>query len=216
MTAAYLHSPSDFGAGTERPHARMSRRAAQLRPVHVVAYAWLLAGATVAVLQAGHSGFHERYELLPLLHWLRDTSLAVPIAAFAAIVVAIVVARTRPADGRDRVSLATAAIWGFLAAALYAALTVPFVQVHGFLFGAEVRVGVTPLEHALGEGITVFQVALLLVPASLLAGVPWRDSRSGAAALVPTTDTADPRFSAAPADLATPLAAGAALEGADR
>ena len=98
---------------------------------------------------------------------------------------------------------------------MFAALTVPLIQVHGLLFGAEVRVGVSPLEHALGEGITVFQVALLLVPASLLAGVPWRDSRQAAADRAATNDAADPG-PAAPGEPAIHARRRLPLDGADR
>jgi hypothetical protein len=181
-----------------------------------IAWSWLLAGISVAVLQAGHAGFHERNELPPLLHWLRDASLAVPIAAFALIVAALAVTRARPADRRGRASLGTAGTWALLAAALYAALTVPFIQLHGLLFGAEVRAGVSPLAHALGEGVTVFQVALLLVPASLLAGVPWRDSRQPVPDPIARNDAPDPVPSAAPGDPAIHFAAAPVLEGAHR
>ncbi|MCJ7711380.1 MAG: hypothetical protein MUQ32_11205, partial [Chloroflexi bacterium] len=109
-----------------------------------------------------------------------------------------------------------AVAWAFLAAALYAALTVPFVQLHGLLFGAEERVGVSPLAHALGEGITVFQVSLLLVPASLLAVVLWRDSRHQAPDRVATNGAAAPVPSAAPGTSAIPSFAGSPYAGDHR
>ena len=83
--------------GTERDDAgargvRRLGRPSTEQVAKIIAWSWLLAGVTVAVLQAGHAGFHERNELPPLLHWLRDASLAVPIAAFALIVAALAVA----------------------------------------------------------------------------------------------------------------------------
>jgi hypothetical protein len=181
-----------------------------------IAWSWLLAGISVAVLQVGHAGFHERNELPPLLHWLRDASLAVPIAAFALIVAALVVVQARPESLHGRASLGTAGSWALLAAVAYAALSVPLIQLHGLLFGAEVRAGVSPLAHALGEGVTVFQVALLLVPASLLAGVPWRDSRQPAPDRAATNDATDPVPSVALREPAIQAAALPKLEGADR
>lgn len=167
-----------------------------LRPGRVVLYAWLLAGLPIAALQAAHSGLHERNELPPLLHWLRDTSLAVPVAALAVIVAAFVVVRMRPAAAGPA-TLGSAALLGFLAAAIFAVLAVPIAQVHGILFGAEGETGMTPLQHALVEGAAVFQVALVLVPVALVAGVPWRTS-------------------AAPTDPSVQRVVGLALDGADR
>jgi hypothetical protein len=182
----------------------------------VVLYAWLLAGVPIATLQAAHAGVHERNELPPLLHWLRDTSLAVPFAALAVIVAALVVMRMRPMRPGERASLAAAAGLGFLAAAVFAVLAIPLAQVHGVLFGAEAETGMTPLQHAVTEAISVFQVALLLVPVALLAGAPWRDSRPEARALPATTGAAGPSPSSAPADTVLTPAAGLALDGADR
>jgi hypothetical protein len=89
-------------------------------------------------------------------------------------VAALVVMRVRPPRPGERASLASAASLGFLAAAVFAVLAMPLAQVHGALFVAAAETGMTPLQHALTEGIAVFQVALLLVPVALLAGVPWR------------------------------------------
>lgn len=187
-----------------------------LLPGRVVAYAWLVAGLPIAALQLAHAGVHERNELPPLLHWLRDTALAVPVAALAVIVAALVVMRVRGAGTGERASLAAATSLGFLAAAMFAVLAVPLAQVHGALFGADAETGMTPLQHALTEAVSVFQVALLLVPVTLLAGVPWRDSRSGAADLATTAGMAGPHPRSASADPVLAPAAGRALEGADR
>lgn len=164
--------PTDEGAATIR-----------LLPGRTIAYAWLLAGAPIAVLQLGHAGVHEQAELPPALHWFRDTALAAPAAAVAVIVAALVVARVRASEPGERASLVGAMGWGVLAAALFAAFSVPLVQLHGAVFGAEEEIGASPLAHALGEAITTLQVALLvLVPLALLAGVPWRGAWGGAQA----------------------------------
>lgn len=172
MTATMMDQV-DARARAPEPTEGFAGAAFRLLPGRVVAFAWLLAGAPIAVLQLGHAGLHERNELPPLLHWLRDSSLAVPAAALAVGAAALVVTRVRQ-SADQRPSIAAAVAWGLLAAMLFAALSVPLVQAHGALFGAEEEAGVAPLEHALDEGIVVFQVALLLVPLSLLAGVPWR------------------------------------------
>ena len=105
-------------------------------------------------------------------------------AALAVIAASFLVIRARPAGLDGRVSLAAAALLGFLAAGIFALLAIPLAQVHGLLFGAEQVTGMTPIQHALTEGISVFQVALLLVPVVLLAGVPWR----GAGPDIPPAD----------------------------
>jgi hypothetical protein len=184
----------------------------------VVLYAWLLAGLPLAALQVAHSGVHERNELPPLLHWIRDTSLAVPVAALAVVVAAFVVVRMHPAGSGDRGSLAAAAGLGFLAAAAFAAMAIPLAQVHGALFGAEPETGMTPIEHAVTEGFAVFQVALALVPITLVAGVPWRRPRPDVepAATARADGRAGTQPSAGPADPVRSPAAGLALEEADR
>ena len=68
--------PGSRAAGTRQDAAGVGVR---LLPGRVVMYAWLLAGVPIAVLQLAHTGLHERNELPPLLHWLRDTGLAVPV-----------------------------------------------------------------------------------------------------------------------------------------
>jgi hypothetical protein len=177
MTTMVTERAAQSGAQpADRPAATMRAAAIfRLLPGRTVAYAWLLAGAPIAVLQLDHAGLHESNELPPLLHWFRDTALAAPAAAAAVVAAALVVARVRASEAGERASLVGVAAWGVLAAALFAALSVPLVQVHGALFGAEVLIGESPLEHALGEGFTTFQLALVvLVPLALLAGVPWR------------------------------------------
>jgi hypothetical protein len=153
----------------------------------VVLYAWLLAGVPIATLQAAHAGVHERTELSPLVHWLRDTSLAVPFAALAVIVAGLLVMQARPAGPDGRVSPAAVALLGLLAAGFFALMAIPLAQLHGLLFGAEEATSITPLQHALTEGIAVFQVALLLVPVVLVAGIPWRDTRPDAPEPAPAT-----------------------------
>jgi hypothetical protein len=188
--AARLGSRATDRPATTLPAATTHR----ILPGRTVAYAWLLAGAPIAALQLDHAGVHEQAELPPLLHWFRDTALAAPAAAVAVVVAALVVGRIRASEPGERPSLVGAAAWGFLAAALFAAASVPLGQLHGSLFEAEEEIGVSPLAHALGEGFTTLQVALLvLVPLALIAGVPWRGGWRGRQAHQTSTETPAPK-----------------------
>lgn len=149
-----------------------------LLPGRVVLYAWLLAGVPIAVLQLAHTGLHERNELPPLLHWLRDTGLAVPGAALAVVVAAWLVARRWGNPARPVTSV-TALAWGGLAAVLFAAASLPGIHLHAILFGTEAEAGVGNLDHLVAEGTSALQTAVLVViPVALLAGVPWRAART--------------------------------------
>jgi tellurite resistance protein TehA-like permease len=147
----------------------------RLLPGRTVAYAWLLAAVPIALLQLVHAGVHEHHELPPVLHWLRDTALAVPLAAVAVVVAALLVARLRPTEPGERASLSTMALWGVLAALLFAALSIPGNQMHGLLFGAEEEEGVSLLNDLTADALYALEAALLVIaPLALLAGVPWR------------------------------------------
>jgi hypothetical protein len=166
-----------------KPTAR--RTPVGLLPGRLVLYAWLLASVPMAALQLAHVGIHERVELPPLLHWLRDTGLAVPAAAAAVAVAALVVARARGADA-GRPTPVTALAWGFLAATIFAVASVPGAELHATLFGAETPGSTSELEHLATEAGLALQTGLLvLVPVALVAGVPWRDEPRPARAADP-------------------------------
>jgi hypothetical protein len=150
----------------------------QLRSGRLVLYAWLLAAVPIAVLQLAHADLHERFDLPPLVHWLRDTGLAVPAALIAVVVAAAIVARLRGNDA-GAVTPVTALAWATIAAILFAVASLPGNQLHGFLFGAEEEeVGL--VQDLLDDGIAAFQAALLvIVPLALVAGVPWRVGTPG-------------------------------------
>src|SRR5688572_8805136 len=70
-----------------RPLARALASVRRSVPAGVVLTLWV-----GAVLQLAHQGQHERHEIAPALHWLRDSALALP-AAVVAVAVGLVAAR---------------------------------------------------------------------------------------------------------------------------
>ena len=163
-------------AGSAR--ANDAGRAPSLDATRVVAYSWLTAAAAILVLNQVHEGLHEHHDLPPIVHWLRDASLAVPLAAIAAVAAALVGRSllTRVGRGPGR-SIAGPLAWAILAALFFAVLTIPGNQVHGLLFGAEEE-EVSWLQDVLTDGGIALAVSLVaLVPAALLAGPPWRAVR---------------------------------------
>ena len=147
----------------------------------VVAYSWLMAAAAIGVLNALHADLHEHNELPPLVHWLRDGALAVPVAAIALVIAALVVRSRRPSSGSETGrSTARPLTWAALAAVLFAILSIPGIQVHGLLFGAEEE-SIGWLEDALKDGgITLATSLAVLMPVALLLGPPWRRTRATA------------------------------------
>ena len=103
-----------------------------------IACSWLLAMVAIFAVQQVHQDLHEHLELPPILHWLRDAAVAVPLAALAigsaALLVRLVYGRSDA--GRVRPAAAWLA-WAVLAAVVFAVLSIPGNQIHGLLFGAE-------------------------------------------------------------------------------
>jgi hypothetical protein len=145
----------------------------------VVAYSWLMAAAAIWVLNQLHEGLHEHHNLPPIVHWLRDASLTVPLAAIAVLAAALVVRARAGGSGRaSSPSGAAPLIWAVLAALLFAVLSIPGNQLHGVLFGAEEE-SVGWLQDALTDGSIALAVSLVaLVPVALITGPPWRAARS--------------------------------------
>ncbi len=214
---AMMGSQVDVRGGAREPVEGSAHAGFRLLPGRVVAYAWLLAAVPTGLLQLVHSGLHERNEPPPAIHWLRDSSLAVPFAAVAVVVAALLIARIRPAERGDRAALTTVVLWGCVAAVLFAVLSIPGNQVHGFLFGAEEEVGVSLLQDLATDALYALEAALLvLVPLSLVAGVPWSGAwRAAQAGQVPAQ--APGSTLAAPAGLhESPAIAGSTHAGGDR
>jgi hypothetical protein len=179
----------------------------RLRVGRVVVYAWLLAAVPIAALQLVHADLHEFKEPPPFFHFLRDTGLAVPAAAVAVVLSALLVSRAWSGTGRQ-VTPITALVWGCLAAGLFAVLSLPGNEAHGLLFGAEHETGVGVAEDLLGDGIAALQAALLVVlPVALVAGVPWRDHRPAAPVPAGSADGSTAAHDSTPADGSTPAGA---------
>jgi hypothetical protein len=200
------HDPVEAARDLPGPAAR------QLLPGSVVAYAWLLAAVPMAVLQLVHGGLHEHVDLPPVVHWLRDAALAVPLAAVAVVLAAILV-RARLAPGGGPAGPTRARLgWAVLAAFLFAALSIPGNQLHGLLFGAEGE-EMGWLEDALVDGSIALAASLAtVVPAALFAGPPWRGSHQ------PLNPVQVPGSSlvAAPGPFTSPATAGPTTAGGDR
>ncbi len=105
---------------------------------------------------------------------------------------ALLVSRAWSQEPRT-ISPLTALAWAGLAAALFALLSMPGNELHGFLFGAEEEADVDLLADLLGDGLAALQAALLVItPIALLVGVPWRDTRRArAVAPIPTASAPD-------------------------
>ena len=141
-----------------------------------IACSWLLAMVAIFAVQQVHQDLREHLELPPILHWLRDAAVAVPLAALAigsaAFLVWLVYGRSDA--GRVRPAAAWLA-WAVIAAVTFAVLSVPGNQLHGLLFGAEEE-PIGWLEDALKDGSIVLVASLVaLVPVALLGA---RASRS--------------------------------------
>jgi hypothetical protein len=215
MTATMMDQV-DARARTPEPREASAGAAFRLLPGRVVAYGWLLAAVPIALLQLVHAGVHEHHELPPVLHWLRDTALAVPLAAVAVVVAALLVARLRPTEPGERASLTTMALWGVLAALLFAALSIPGNQMHGLLFGAEEEEGVSLLNDLAADALYALEAALLvLAPVSLLAGMPWRGAWRATTSMQPAPEAAV-ALAAPGGPFESPATAGITTAGGDR
>ncbi|MEV6410007.1 hypothetical protein [Kribbella sp. NPDC051718] len=123
-------------------------------------------------LHEGH-GAREHHELSPLLHFLRDSTLALPVTIAVLLIAALAVRAFWRADtARARIAYA-------VAAALVAGVaSVPEVLAHGWLFDEQVA-GVSLASHLTGVAlVTIRYTFALTLIAAVLFGVPWRASRA--------------------------------------
>ncbi|HSG13206.1 MAG TPA: hypothetical protein VLA22_04995, partial [Gaiellaceae bacterium] len=102
----------------------------------VLLFGVLLAYVGGYVLHRLHAGLHEAHQVNPWIHWLRDSTLALP-PALLVVLTATVLARLAV----SRLGIVDSVIWTrltwVLAVALgYAAFSVPGNLVHGSTFGA--------------------------------------------------------------------------------
>ncbi len=155
-------------------------------PARVVLISWWLALAAIWVVQQAHDGQHERHELPPLLHVLRDAALAVPLAGLAVLGASLLLAprlRRIAPEARDGLSDFDRLLWTVVAVASFAALSIPGHELHGALFGVE-QSEVGWLVHALLDASIVGIGAFIaLFPVAIVVGPPFRRVRSGGASL---------------------------------
>jgi hypothetical protein len=127
-------------------------------------------------MHEGHgAGVPESHELSPLVHFLRDSTLALPVTIAVLLIAALAVrAFWRTDTARARIAYA-------VAAALVAGVaSVPEVLAHGWLFDEPVA-GVSLASHLTGVAlVTIRYTFALTLIAAVLFGVPWRASRSTA------------------------------------
>lgn len=128
-------------------------------PTIKAALAAVPAGMTMAlgvgaVLHLVHTGHHEERAPGPVLHWLRDSALALPLAVVAVAVATALLQRVFAwiDDGRPRP--ASRVLQVTLAAMMFAAFSVPANAAHARLFGAESEGSFAV--HALRDASIVF------------------------------------------------------------
>ncbi|MFP5335167.1 MAG: SdrD B-like domain-containing protein, partial [Actinomycetes bacterium] len=125
----------------------------------------LLALAVIGVQQLLHDHLEEAVPLPPLLHWLRDGLLAVPIGVLAVLL-------ARQVDRRH------GALAGALAGSgLFAVASVPAGEVHGWLFQAG-HVDMSFLQHARSDGMVVWLVALVCLCLAAADRGLWQAART--------------------------------------
>jgi FtsP/CotA-like multicopper oxidase with cupredoxin domain len=148
-----------------------------------------------AVLQLAHAGQHERHELSPVLHWLRDSALAYPVALLAAVFALHsgrrLLAWAQLPLGGVLQSGATAVLGGVA----FALLSVPGSLVHGALFGAS-HEGMTAGRHAGYEASLVLLSATALLAALPTLSAPLAAAARRLRALVPAWANTSPRLAA--------------------
>src|SRR6476646_1804840 len=182
--------PPPLGNGDLEHMTALLLRALRRRPVGVLARPSSVMALTLALgyasglwtvfLHAAEGG-HERNEPPFLIHWLRDSTLALPII-FMTVWLAVVLARRVIDRERDRISarMATTVLACFVAigASLATAAGNP---AHSALFGAHHGGPELPLAlHILRDGLAVLAVNLpiaLAVCALLRRARPWSAPR---------------------------------------
>jgi len=135
--------------------------------------AWLLALAGIWAAQQLHTHSHETLELSPLVHLLRDTSLAVPMAALALAIGGLLTAEALDRVDGDPGSVLGRVAFALVAAIAFAVLSIPGQEVHGLLFGAEEATGSWFVDTVLDSSVVLAASIAFLLPATLLRLSPW-------------------------------------------
>ena len=139
-----------------------------------------LALAAGLVLHLRHAGVHEAGGLSPIMHWLRDSLLAVPMAVLVLVLAVPIVRWLSRVLTVSETSAMAHVMWATVVGAGYALATVPGNWVHHQLFVAEhAHHAGSFWAHALSDAMAVlWPAAAFTLIASVLVGLPWQWQRS--------------------------------------
>lgn len=169
---------------------------ADIDPVALAFTSWWVALVAIWGVQQVHAGLHEHLELPPVLHLIRDASLAVPLAALAAVAAtAILGPRALPRTAETRrpgLGNAHRLAWALLAAGIFALLSIPGSQIHGFLFGAEEEAIGWFLDAVLDASIAFSGAQAAFLAVAIVIGPPVRRTGHAAAPEITFAYPTDP------------------------
>ncbi len=200
-------SASSEAVGSEsRPSSATALPSTPADVVRFVALGWLVSMVAIGVWQLALGGLHERIDLPPLTHWLRDSALAVPLAAIALAVAGLLMEASAPEGGGlptgpaatglvGSANLRARATWAVAGAIIFAGLAVPAGQAHGLVFGGDQEADGL-LADALRDGGLAFAGAMaVLLPAALIRLAPWPARQASFPATVAVaSELEDPRL----------------------
>lgn len=142
-----------------------------------VALAGLLqAFAVGVVLHRQHDDPTEAHEAVyigPVQHWLRDSTLSVPLAVLLLLLATLVARRLATRQGRAGDGVGASLLWAGLGAVAYAVASIPAAMAHAWLFGAGHEEQSFLLHSAEEAVITLRYSFALLVGFALVVGLPW-------------------------------------------
>ena len=161
----------------------------QVRPATVLALTLAAAFSGGLLLQLVHQaeGGHERGEPSPVIHWLRDSTLSLPLLVWAVWLGMVITRNLLERWGRSQSRLATALLLASLTAFLASLSAAGGNPVHEGLFGAHDHNGLAVPLHLARDGLIALAgnlVAIGLVCAFLVSREPlgrpptasWRGS----------------------------------------
>jgi hypothetical protein len=143
------------------------------RTVRFVATAWVLALGGIWAAQQLHTTSHETLELTPAVHLLRDTALAVPLAALAIAIGGLLAVELAHSLRLDPSAVGGRVMWAVVTALVFAILSIPGQEAHGLLFGVEQETGDWLTDIGLDTGVLLLASLVVLVPAALVRLAPW-------------------------------------------
>src|ERR687886_2941443 len=160
-------SPVLWGPHSLQGSARDSRTHTQRSNVAVLAVLLAYGVGFWLVWQHHLAGAHEHHELPLALHWLRDSTLALPLVTAAVWSGLRIANRLWPGDAVAQAATVAVAASVALGAG---------EPVHGWLFGAEEEADVPVLEHILRDAVAALAPALLITAAVTVERIVCRRS----------------------------------------